>query len=723
MAQILRQGQTYHLRNGHISYIIGIFPQSIAAHLYFGARLEALRPEPRMAHWGMDQGNFTLDNCALDHLPQEYPSFGLGDQREGALAVDGPQGAETADLRFVSAVIESGKPALDGLPATFSDDGAQTLRMTLRDDLTGLEAELRYTIFDDCDVIARSALLKNTGDAPLTLTRAHSLCLDLPDDGWELITLSGAWTRERELYRRPILPGEQGVDSRVGATSQRQCPFFALVRPRATEDQGEVLGASLIYSGNFTASVAVHQHHTTRALLGINDRGFSWRLLPGETFQTPEAVLTYSQEGLGGMSRTFHRLWEKHLLPQRWVHAHRPVLLNSWEAAYFDFDEDKLLSIAQCAAQAGVELFVMDDGWFGHRDDDASSLGDWTANPRKLPGGLKGLGDKIRALGLQFGLWMEPEMVSPDSELYRAHPDWSLHIPGRTPITARNQLILDMGRPDVQKFVCESVRRVLRESGATYLKWDMNRNFSNVGSALLPPERQKEVPHRYMLGLYAVLEKLTQEFPQVLIEGCAGGGGRFDAGMLYYSPQFWCSDNTDALCRCRIQYATSLVFPLSAMGSHVSAVPNHQTGRVTPLETRFAVAVNGCFGYELDPRLLSAEEREEIRRQISLAQETEALRQNGALYRLLSPYEGNETAWITVSQDKNEALFLLVRDRALSNTYPPLVRLRGLEPTKQYRIRQTGEVYGGDELMQAGLCCPLPPGDASSLLYTLQAVE
>ena len=723
MAEILRQGITYHLRNSQISYIIGILPKQIVSHLYFGPRVAALDPEALLRHWNVapDQ-RFTLQNCTLDRLPQEYPSFGLGDQREGSVAADGPLGNGTVDLRFVSAAVEDGKPALPGLPATFGSN-AKTLRLLLRDGLTGLEAELRYTVFDDCAGIIRHVELRNAGTQPLTLTRAMSLCLELPDDGWDLITLSGAWARERDLYRRALVPGEQGVSSRMGATSQQQCPFLALARPHATEDQGDVLAAALVYSGNFSATVTVHQHHTARVMLGINEREFAWRLLPGESFQTPEAALVFSREGLGGMSRAFHQLWNRHLLPQRWVNARRPVLLNSWEAAYFDFDEEKLLSIAACAAQAGVELFVMDDGWFGHRDSDASSLGDWTANPRKLPGGLKGLGEKIRALGLQFGLWMEPEMVSPDSDLYRAHPDWALHIPGREPVTSRNQLILDMGREDVQAFVWASVRRALEESGAAYLKWDMNRNFSNVGSALLPPERQKEVPHRYMLGVYAVLDRLTREFPEVLVEGCAGGGGRFDPGMLYYSPQFWCSDNTDAISRCRIQYATSLLFPLSAMGSHVSAVPNHQTGRVTPMETRFAVAVNGCFGYELDPRALSPEERRELRRQIALAHETEELRQTGALYRLLSPFEGNDTAWITVSPDRREALFLLVRDRAQANAFPPLVRLRGLDPARTYRVVQTGETFGGDELMNVGLCCPLALGDAASLLYQLRAVE
>ena len=448
----------------------------------------------------------------------------------------------------------------------------------MKDAHTGLEVYLDYAIYDDCPAVTRSARLVNGGDAPLTVTRALSLCLDLPDADWDLITLSGSWARERSVCRRPLVQGFQGVSTQRGASSLQVSPFMALARKATTEAAGEALGAALIYSGNFIAQAEATCNGGTRLLMGINDRDFAWRLEPGAAFQTPEAALVFSDEGIGGMSRGFHRLWENHLLPTRWMGRARPVLLNSWEAAYFDFDEDKLVSIAKAAADAGVELFVMDDGWFGHRDDDTTSLGDWYVDRRKLPGGLKRLGERVRALGIQFGIWMEPEMVSPDSDLYRAHPDWCLHIPGREAITARHQLTLDLGREDVQEFVYDSVADTLRESGAAYLKWDMNRNFSNIGSAALPANRQKETAHRYILGLYAVTARLTADFPDVLFEGCASGGGRFDAGMLYYVPQFWCSDDTDALCRCEIQYGTTMVFPPSTMGCHVSAVPNHQTG-------------------------------------------------------------------------------------------------------------------------------------------------
>ena len=721
MAEILREGNLYHLRNEQISYVMREMPGGVLAHLYFGARLEGLNAGNllRRANVPADEG-FSVQECTLDRLPQEYPSFGLGDLRDGALTVEGPDGSWAVDLRVEKAEVLEAKPALEGLPAT-RGEGSAALRVTLKDAHTGLTVLLDYAIYDDCPAVTRSARLVNGGEAPLNVTRAYSLCLDLPDDRWDLITLPGAWARERSLCRRPLAGGHQGVSSRRGASSAQASPFMALVRPETTQALGEAIGATLVYSGNFIANAEVSQFGATRLLMGIDERDFAWQLLPGASFQAPEAVLVYSGEGIGGMSRGFHRLWENHLLPRRWMNRPRPVLLNSWEAAYFDFDADKLVSIAKAAADAGVELFVMDDGWFGHRDDDTTSLGDWRVDSRKLPHGLEGLGDRVRALGLQFGIWMEPEMISPDSELYRAHPDWCLHIPGREGIQSRHQLVLDMGRREIQDFVVQAVTDTLKASGATYLKWDMNRNFTNIGSAALPADRQKETAHRYMLGLYAVMERLVKAFPDVLFEGCASGGGRFDAGMLYYVPQIWCSDNTDALCRVEIQCGTTMLFPPSTMGCHVSAVPNHQTARVTPLETRFATALGGSFGYELDPRKLTDGERETLISQVAFANRTQDVRLYGRLYWLQTPFESNDAAWMSVTGDQAEALFTLVRAMARPNAMPPLVRLAGLDPKRRYRVVETGELFGGDELMEAGLCCPLPFGDAVSVVYTLKA--
>ena len=722
MPEFIQDQGTLHLRNGRISYVMQVMPEGALAHIYFGPRLRKINPNPPLRSAGSrGTSDFTHQECGLDRLPQEYPIHGMGDQRDGALRVENADGTGAVDFRFIRAEELTEKPALPGLPSTFGENSL-TLRVTMRDPATGLEAQMLYTMFEDSEAVLRSTCIINSGDKPAELEKAMSLAVDLTDADWDVITLSGSWARERHVYRRPLTPGFQGVASLCGASSLQQSPFLALARKTADERQGEVLGAALIYSGNFIAQAAEAQDGTARIQIGIHDAGFRWHLEPGESFQTPEAALIWSGEGLGGMSRAFHRLWEEHLIPPRWVNAHRPVLLNSWEAAYFDFDEEKLVSIAESAAKAGAELFVMDDGWFGCRDDDTTSLGDWGADLRKLPGGLERLGERIRGLGLAFGIWMEPEMVSPESDLYRAHPDWAIGISGREGITSRHQFILDLSRPEVQDYLTEAVSDTLRKSGAAYLKWDMNRNFTNIGSAFLPPERQHELPHRYILGLYEVMDRLVRAFPGVLIEGCSSGGGRFDPGMLYYVPQFWCSDDTDALCRCEIQYGTTFFLPPSTMGSHVSAVPNHQTGRITPLSTRFAVALGGCFGYELDPRKLSGEEQADLRRQSDYARRTEQTRLHGKLYRLRSPLEGNETAWITVSGNRREAVFTLVRSHAVPNTPPPLIRLEGLDPEAQYRVEETGEIFGGDELMQSGLCCPLEWGDAASLLYTLTAV-
>ena len=721
MTDILVTDQLIHLYNDRISYAMTLLEGGIPAHLYFGPRVAQVNPASILRHYGLAaDGSFSMQNCALDHTPQEYPAFGLGEMREGALTIRREDGQRTADLRFVSAEVEDGKPALAGLPATFGT-ACKTLRLHLRDELLALDVTLLYTIFDDCDAIARSVLLENRGQEKLAIERCYSLCLDFPDSHYDLITLSGAWSRERELIRRPLAPGEQGVSSLRGASSLQTSPFIALARPETTEEAGQVYASALVYSGNFRATAQVDSHRAVRVMLGIHDQEFEWALAPGAAFQSPEAVTVFSAEGLDGMSRQFHRLCADHLARGEFAHAPRPILLNNWEATYFNFNEEKLLAIASTAAKVGVELFVLDDGWFGHRDDDTSSLGDWVCDRHKLPGGLSSLAEKIHALGLKFGLWFEPEMVSPDSDLFRAHPDWSIHVPGRTPIEGRNQLILDLSRADVCDYIYHAVSSVLEESPIDYVKWDMNRNFTNIGSALLPPERQKELPHRYMLGLYGILERLTQRFPHVLFESCSSGGGRFDMGMLYYMPQTWCSDNTDALCRCRIQYSTSLVFPPFAMGSHVSAVPNHQTGRITPIATRGNVSMSGCFGFELDLNRLSEEELQAVAQQIGRVKRLRTTLLYGDFHRLLSPYEGNDTAWITVSPDKREAVLMFTRAQAQSFTYPPLVRLRGLDPAKRYRVEETGECYGGDELMVSGLSFSLPAGDASSVSLTLRA--
>ncbi len=721
MTDIIIKDNLLHLYNDQVSYIIYLLEGGIPAHLYFGRRVADVNPASLLRHYDLPQdGSFSMQGCALDHVPHEYPAFGLGDLREGAVSIRQKDGTRSVDLRFVKAEAIQGKPALAGLPATYGNN-ATTLRLHLKDALIGLEAVLSYTMFDDVAGVMRSVQFKNVSDSDLVIERAYSLCLELPDSRYDLITLSGAWGREREVIRRPLTMGEMRVSSLKGATSLHNSNMLFLVRPETTEEAGEAIGAALVYSGNFTAAVHVDSHRYARVFLGINDVDFAWKLAPGATFQTPEAVTVYSREGLTGMSHQFHRICAEHIVRGKYAKAPRPILLNNWEATYFGFNEEKLLKIARTAADVGVELFVLDDGWFGKRDDDHTSLGDWFVDKAKLPNGLRHLSDQVHAMGLKFGLWFEPEMISPISELYKAHPDWAIHIDGRVPVQQRQQLTLDLSREDVQDYVYECVASHLREDGIDYVKWDMNRNFSNIGSALLPADQQKELPHRYMLGLYRVLEKLVQEFPEVLFESCSSGGGRFDLGMLHYMPQTWCSDNTDALCRCEIQYGTSMVFPPFAMGSHVSAVPNHQTGRITPIEARGNVAMSGCFGYELDLNILSDSDLNKVRGQIQRVKEVRNTLLYGAFHRLLSPFEGNDTAWMTVSRDQTEAILMYTRKLAKAGTYKPLLRLRGLDESKVYTIKETGESYTGSELMNLGLCIDLPWGDAASVSLTLRA--
>ncbi|MBQ2929352.1 MAG: alpha-galactosidase [Clostridia bacterium] len=720
MVEIIIKDNLLHLRNDHISYIIYILEGGAPAHLYFGKRMEGFNPVSILRRYDLSPDSWSPHNCCLDHTPHEYPAHGLGDLREGAVSVRQKDGTRSVDLRVTGWEVVDGKPGIPGLPATFGDN-AKTLLLHLKDELIGLTATLSYTLFDDAAAVMRHTELHNASDSDLVIERAYSLCLELPETRYDLITLSGAWSRERELIRRPLAMGEQGVSSLKGATSLHNSNMLFLARPETTEAQGEAIGAALVYSGNFKASVHVDSHRMGRVFLGINDVDFAWKLAPGETFHTPEAVTVYSDKGLDGMSAQFHRICADHLVRGKYAKAPRPILLNNWEATYFGFNEEKLLKIARTAADVGVELFVLDDGWFGHRDDDHTSLGDWYVDTKKLPHGMKHLTDQVHAMGLKFGLWFEPEMISPKSDLYEKHPDWAIHIDGREPIQQRQQLTLDMSREDVQDYVYEGVASHLRADGIDYVKWDMNRNFSNIGSAKLPADQQKELPHRYMLGLYRVLEKLVNEFPDVLFESCSSGGGRFDMGMLHYMPQTWTSDNTDAICRCQIQYSTSLVFPPFAMGSHVSAVPNHQTGRITPIETRGNVAMSGCFGYELDLNTLSADELEKVRAQVKRVKELRSTLLYGNFHRLLSPYEGNDTAWITVSRDKTEAVFMLTRAMAKSYAAPVLVPLRGLDADKVYTIVETGESYTGSELMNLGLSVRLPWGDAASVSWTLEA--
>lgn len=753
--EFLPAERVFLLHGPAFTYALRALPAGHLAHLYWGPRLRSaaglvgMRPDTHRAV----TSNPDPDGprvFSLDLLSQEFPVAGASDRRLPALVVTRLQdGSRTLDLRYAGHAITPGKPRLDGLPATYVEDPAeaQTLRVDLVDAPTGLRVELRYTVFRDHDVLARSVRLVNGGGETLDVERLLSASVDLPETvgagGYRMLQLSGAWARERHVHDTPLRPGVQAIESRRGASSHAQNPFLALLAPEADESHGHVFGFSLVYSGDFLAAVDVEPYGTARAAIGIHPETFGWRLGPGETFQAPEGVLAFSANGLGPLSRTYHRLYRDRLCRGTWRDRPRPVLINNWEATYFTFDADRIERLAGAAADLGIELFVLDDGWFGHRNDDTTSLGDWTTDLRKLPGGLDDLARRVNATGMQFGLWFEPEMVSRDSDLFRAHPDWHLHAPGgRYASESRNQLILDLSRPEVCEHIHDAVAAVLRSAPIAYVKWDMNRNFSEVGSPALPPERQREVPHRYILGLYEVLERLTAEFPQVLFESCSGGGGRFDPGMLFYMPQVWTSDNTDAVERLAIQHGTSLVYPLSTMGAHVSAVPNHQVGRVTPVETRGHVALfGGGFGYELDLHQLTDAERAEIREQVAMVKELRPLVRDGEFHRLVSPFagDGGETAWMVVAPDRREALLLYVRVLVRPNGKLRRLVLRGLDPARDYRCERLDDAgkttaaessLPGDLLMGPGLLLPLggiggtpdgKSGDFRSYLWRLRA--
>jgi len=736
--------QLFHLQTKGSSYAFKLV-HGYPAHLYWGPRL---RHGPGIAQILQlaERPSFSPNpvpedkRLSLDTLPQEYPQYGTSDFRQPAFQVEWPDGTRIAELKYAGHRVEKGKPKLPGLPAVYAEpgDAAETLVLELADE-SGLRAELLYTVFEDADAVMRSARLINGTSLPVNVLRAMSATVDFPDDRYEWLCLSGAWARERHLSRRPIGPGGTRIESRRGASGHQLNPFAALLRPGADEDKGDVYGFSLVYSGNFLIEAEVDQFRTTRVAAGINPFEFRWRLEPGEMFQTPEAVLVYSGEGLGGLSRTYHRLYRTRLA--RGVHRdrERPVLVNNWEATYFNFNAEKLEAIAAAAADLGIELFVLDDGWFGKRDSDNCSLGDWRVDGRKLPGGLDDLAARVNRLGLQFGLWVEPEMVSPDSDLYRAHPDWCLHVPGRRRTEGRNQLVLDLSRADVREYLFRTLAEVFSSAPIAYVKWDMNRNMTEVASAQLPPERQGETAHRYMLGLYELLERIVTAFPGILFESCSGGGGRFDPGMLYYMPQTWTSDDTDAVERLKIQYGTSIVYPASAMGAHVSAVPNHQVGRMTSLEMRGLVAMGGNFGYELDLTKFTEEERAQVRRQVALYKEIRGLVQQGDLYRLKSPFEGNEAAWMFVSPDRREAAVFHFRVLAEPNAPLGRLALRGLDPLRDYAVTRvvTAEggadgdrlaetpvgVFAGDLLMQAGLPAEGFAGDFAGVLYRLRSAD
>lgn len=649
---------------------------------------------------------------SLDTRPQEYTTNNVGDYRINSVSVLNPDGTDAADLRYEGYMISPGKYSIPGMPALYGGgEDADTLAVRMKDSSTGLSVVLYYSVWEKSDIITRCVKFENENQEPIVLKKAASMNLDLMHGDWELVHFHGRHCMERQLERIPVMNGIMEVASKRGASSHHHNPFVILCGKETTEDFGPCYATALAYSGSFSMEIEKDQLGQVRLNAGIHADRFSWTLEPGAEFYTPEAIMTYSGEGFGKMTSNLHHIFREHMCRGKYKHERRPVLLNNWEATYFDFNKEKILKIAEGAAELGVEMLVLDDGWFGKRNDDVSGLGDWFVNTDKLEGGLKPIADGVNALGMKFGLWFEPECISEDSDLYRAHPDWAIQIPGRKPGRARYQLVLDLSREDVREYLFERITDILDSANIEYVKWDMNRHISDIYSAKLPGERQGEMSHRYMLGLYELLERLVTRYPDILWEGCSGGGGRFDAGMLYYFPQTWCSDDTDAVERVKIQYGTSFAYPVSSVGSHVSAVPNHQTGRITPIASRGVVAMAGSFGYELDLNLLSEEEKEAVKKQIHTFKKYYNLTHEGEYYRLTSPFENQLfAAWEFVSQDGNEALVHGVQLHALPNAPSQHIQVKGLDADKMYEVN--GEIVkSGRALMYGGLNLPRQMGD------------
>lgn len=740
--QFHEKAREFHLYNKEVSYIMKIMENGQIENLYYGKRIKD-REDFSYLHEEISRPLTSVHVpepgvLSMEYTKQEYPSYGTGDYRSPAFTVLQEDGSRISAFAYVGHNIFNGKKELKPLPATYteSDEEAQTLEIILYDDLIDTELVLSYTIYEAYPVITRNARFTQKGTEKIVLERALSMSVEFGDMDFEMVHLAGAWARERYVKTRKLEMGIQSIQNLHGTgSSAEHNPFLALKRPHTTESQGEVYGFSLVYSGNFLAQTEVTTFDLTRVTMGIHPEGFSWELNQGETFQTPEVVMVYSDQGLNKMSQVYHRLYRTRLMRGYWRDKARPILLNNWEATYFDFNEEKILNIAKKAKEVGVELFVLDDGWFGARNDDYRGLGDWYVNLEKLPDGISGLSRKIEALGLKFGLWVELEMVNKDSDLYRAHPDWIIGAPGRFESHGRHQHVLDFSRKEVVDYIYEMISKVLRESSISYIKWDMNRYMSEPYSRGASAAHQGMVMHKYILGVYDLYTRLTTEFPEILFESCASGGARFDPAMLYFAPQTWTSDDTDASERVKIQYGTSMVYPVVSMGSHVSAVPNHQLLRTTPLETRGNVAYFGTFGYELDLNLLSDEEIEIVKKQITfMKQYRDLIQVEGDFYRLLSPFAGNDAAWMVVSRDQTEAIAGFYQRLNKINASWLRLRLQGLSEDSLYEVSRNvlGETKSyqayGSELMYAGIPIDREElnekgGDFASLLYVLKKIE
>lgn len=712
-----KEQQIFHLQNSQLSYIVGIEKEQYITHRYFGTRLSSYNGSNELQQ--IDRGFATNPipddrQFSLNAWPMETSTQGNGDHRIPNYQIRNEQGQNVTDFRFKDYVIYQGKKILQGLPS-LRPEHASTLEIILEDPIPKLRMILVYTLYENYPVITRNVRFENLGTDPVYLENAGSLLLDLPRNNLDLVTLNGSHTNEANIHRQALHPGIQKIESTRGTSSPQHQPFLALVNRETTEFSGEVFAFHLVYSGNFVAQVEVEQYGSSRVQLGIHPDTFEWILSPKEIFQTPEVIITYSNCGFNQMSQTFHNIYQNHLVPITFCKKERPVLLNTWEANYFSLSEDELLKQAAAASELGIELFVLDDGWFGKRNDDTSSLGDWEVNVEKLPNGIEGLADKIHKMGLQFGLWFEPEMISKDSDLFRRHPEWALQVLNYPMTEGRRQLVLDLSKLEVQDYLIEQLNYYLSTEKIDYIKWDMNRHLTEIGNLSLPADRQKEISHRYVLGLYRILDTVTKKHPNVLFENCSSGGGRFDPGMMAYMPQTWTSDNSDAFSRTIIQYGYSYLYPPIMMGAHVSDVPNHQVGRTTSLTTRGRIAMSGNLGYELDITKQTKQDLALIKQQIKDYKKHRKLLQFGTFYRLQAPSKHFASAWLF----KNEEEALVLYFNGLAQPAVPLqyLTLRYLDDEDTYQNSETGNCFTGSELNHAGILIPRLKGDFETLVY------
>ena len=710
----------FYLESKEITYAFYINQIGFPEHLYFGRRVG--RDALNYAYAGgatSHRAYIPEVNISYNDLPAEAPVYGNGDFREPMLGICDTKGDRLLQLVYESHEILSVKPAIPGMPSL---RGGETLKLTLKDMSRELRVNLYYTVYEDAAAIVRRAEIVNGGDAPISLTRAYSFCLDLPRNDYELITLHGAWARECEMERVPMHHGVMAVDSKRGSSSATNNPFMAVVAPHTDEFRGEAFGINLVWSGSYVIKAEAGIGGASRILGGIQDFDFRWKLNAGETFNTPEAVLVYAANGLNEMSRAFHDLYRGYLIPEKHVYSPRPVVINNWEGTYFDFDNERLMAIVDAVKGTGIDTFVLDDGWFGARNHAKAGLGDWVVNTEKLKGGLKTIIDYVHNAGLKFGLWFEPEMVNPDSDLYRAHPDWAIHCPGHEPMLSRTQMVLDLTRAEVRDYLVDAVSTILDTHDIDYVKWDSNRALTENFSLGLDADCQQEFHTRWTLGLYDICERIINGHPDIFFEGCSSGGARFDAGMLYYFPQIWTSDDTDAYMRTRIQYGTSLAYPLSALSCHVSICPNHQTGRTTPFATRAAIAHLGATGYELDTARMIAEEVAAIPAQVEAYHAIEKLILEGDCYRLESTMEGNYFAEMVVAKDKSEAVLTVFRALVLANAETKRVYPVGLEEDALYRIPELDLELHGSTIMNVGLVPKFVREDFTALVYHFEKV-